>query len=592
VPETHKLVQLVGAQGRILITSRSRLPLVQAKNYRLVHLELPALDNEQGRKLLETMLERSFTEDEKQDVERILQIIGCLPLALVLVASLAISPHISIARLANQLESHPLNALTIAGPQPSPETSVCVSLEITYAYLLEYHPQAAAAFVALGIFTRPQSTIQILRHALLADQSTQEQDRIISLLNFHHLITQTELDGVAVWQMHPLLHELAKEYLHKDPSLSEKLQHQFVNATIVALAQLRDDFQHNRPVGRIFDFIKADIFEISIGLLHDGQIIVALNMLENASALLIDAGHLVEYQSWMEHLTAQLQSVDLPAEPIKMAVANFVNLHTGSVYASLNDWDRARERWRAVDFTRVREPEIRQVVLGQVVKARSLEVIVLSRQGMLETAQMVLEDAQREFRGLGVDEVQQPEWQEALIDWFIVRGDLQPANQAAQMALALYQDGDNRVKMIQIQKTIADILLMDKDYESAEVELRQLLEAEIASLSIKAELHINLALVLLQTQKPQDALSQLGQAEEILDSFPEGTFPDSFARLWSYRTWGSEQLGKMKQAIDQAHKSLYYWRKLPNSETSQQTIMDMILRIEKELMKDNPKLPY
>ncbi len=48
VHELHKLVQLVGALGRLLITSRSWLPLVQAKNYRLVQLEFPAMDNHLG----------------------------------------------------------------------------------------------------------------------------------------------------------------------------------------------------------------------------------------------------------------------------------------------------------------------------------------------------------------------------------------------------------------------------------------------------------------------------------------------------------------------------------------------------------------
>ena len=580
VPELHKLVQLVGAQGRLLITSRSRLPLVQAKNYRLVHLELPAMDNHLGEKLLETMLERSFTEDEKQDVERILQLTGRLPLALVLVASLAISPHISMARLANQLAGHPLNALTIVGPQPSPETSVRVSLEITYAYLLEHHPQAAAAFAALGIFTRPQSTIQILRHLLLADNATQEQDRIISLLNFHHLITQTELDGVAVWQTHPLLHELAKEYLHKDPSVMEKLQRQFVNATIAALAQLRDDFRHNQPVARIFDVLKADLMEISAGLLQDGRIIAALNLLENASSILMDAGYLAEYHSWMNQMKAQLSSLELPVEPMSQVVSNFVSLHDGAIHASLNEWDYARERWRAVNFSSVDDPEILQFVLGQIIKARSFELILVSRQGRIDEAQMVLENAQREFRNLDVDIEQQPEWQEALIEWFIALGDLQSANQAAQAALALYQYEDNRAKTFHIQKTIADILVMDKEYETAEFSLRRLLLEEISSLTIKAELHIDLALVLLQNRKAEDALAQLDQAKHILDIFPAETVNDSLARLWSYRAWGSEQLGKAPDAIDQAQRSMGYWEKLPDNHASQQAMQELVWRLQ------------
>jgi tetratricopeptide (TPR) repeat protein len=583
VPELRKLVGLVGVQGRILITSRTRLPRVQARNYRLVQLEISALDDAQGEKLLENLLERTIREDEKQAVARVLQQTDGLPLALVLVASLASSPHISMESLANRLESHALNTLAISGVPPLSETSVRISLEITIDYLREHHPQAVTAFVTLGVFTRPHSSIQIFRQVLPASLSEQDQDSMVSLLNFHHLITLDELDGVAVWQTHTLLHELAKEYLLDDPMLSERLRQRWTQATSESLAQLRENFQHNQPVARIFDVLKADLMEISAGLLHDGQIIAALNLLENASSLLMDAGHFVEYQSWLDHLNVQLQSLDMSAEPIKTVVANFMNLHNGTLHDSFYDWGRAREFWRAVNFSSVDDPEMRQFVLGQIVKARSLEVIFFSRQGMLDMAQMVLENSQREFRDLGVDEAQQPEWQEALIEWFIVRGDSQAAKQAAQRALALYQDGENLAKMIQIQKTIADILVMDKDYEAAEDALRQLLQVEISSLSIRAELYIDLAHVLLQTLKPEDALLQLDQAEDTLNSFPEGTSPDSFARLWSCRAWGSEQLGNMKLAVDQAQKSLGFWRQIPDSEANQHTMLEMISRAQEEI---------
>ena len=580
VPELQKLVQLVGYQGRIVITSRTRLTLVQEKNYRLMHLELTTMDNTQGEQLLETMMERSFTQDEKQDVERILQITGCLPLALVLVASLAISPHISMARLANQLESHPLNALAIAGPQPSPETSVRVSLEITYAYLREHHPQAAAAFVAFGIFTRPQSTIQILRHALLPDDTTPEQDRIISLLSFHHLIRQTELDGALVWRMHPLLHELAKEFLHKDASLIGKLQPHFVNATIENLAQLRDGFQHNQPVGRIFDFLKADLMEISVGLLRDGQIVAPLNMLENASSLLVDTGHFAEYQSWMDCLAAQLQSIDISAEPIRQVVSNFMNLHYGAIQSSLNQWDNARQCWHAVKSCDVDDPAYRIIMSSQIVKARSLELIVLSRLGMVEAARIALENAQQEFKNLGPDFEQQPEWQEALIELFIVSEDFSSALHAGRRALALFQESGNLAKTIQVRKTMAEILAMTQNYAAAETVFRELMRENISSLSLMVELQIDLAYVLLQMHRPTDALAHLNLAKDLLDSFPEGTAPESFARLWSYRAWGSEQLSQPNEALDQAYKSLHYWWQLPGSEASQQTMLDMIARIQ------------
>jgi len=92
-----------------------------------------------------------------------------------------------------------------------------------------------------------------------------------------------------------------------------------------------------------------------------------------------------------------------------------------------------------------------------------------------------------------------------------------------------------------------------------------------------------LAYVLLQVQKPADALAQLDQAEKILGSFPEGTSTESFAKLWSYRAWGSEQTGEMQQTLDQAHKSLIYWRELPESEASQETMLDTISRVKNNL---------
>lgn len=521
-----------------------------------------------------------FETFENKVSESMLPLTGGLPLALVLLASMASSPHISIENLAKRLASHPLSTLAIAGAQPSPEASVRISLEITYAYLLEHCPQATAAFVVLGIFMRPQSTIQILQRVLPASLDTIAKDRIISTLTFHHLITQGELDGVAVWQMHPLLHALAKEYLNEDQPRRALLQPQMVDAITESVAQLRENFQHNQPVARVFDYLKADLMEISIGLLHDGQIIAALNMLESASALLLDAGHIAEYQSWMDRLTRQLKSLDLPTEAMKCVVTNFVNLHNGAIQSSLHNWDRARICWQAVKFCDVDEPEQRQFVWGQIIKARSYELMILARQGLNGAAQMVVENTQCEFSSLGVDLAQQPEWQEALIDCFIAVGDFQAAQQSAQAALALYQASDNLAKTVQMQKTIAEILVMDKNYDAAETVLRQLLQGRVSSLSIQASLHIDLAHVLLQNCKPRDALLQLDQAEEILDSFPEGTALDLWALLWAYRAWGSEQLGSMPQALDQAHKSLFYWRQLPDSEVSQQTMLDLITRAQ------------
>jgi len=563
-----------------LITSRTRLPLVQEKNYRLVHLELSAMDNDQGKILLEKMLGCSILESEENALARILQQTGCLPLALELLASLAVSPHVSFNVLADRLETNPLRTLALSGVQESPETSVRISLEITYAYLQEHYPDVAEAFVALGVFIRPQSTIDILQYVLPANKTSQEKDRIISLLTIHHLLSLDELDGVAVWRTHTLLHELAKEYLDKDQPLSETLAQSLEDATIQVVAQLRDRFQHNQQVARIFGYLKADIIEVSLRLLLDGQITAALNMLENASSLLVDAGHFAEYQSSMDRLTTQLRSIDLPVEPMRQVVSNFMNLQLGAIQSSLNYWDHARQCWQAVILCDLDDPEHRPIITGQIVKARSFELIVLSRLRMVEAARIMLENAQREFRNLLLDDEQQPEWQEALIEWFIAEEDYLSADNASRIALALYQENDNLIKTIRIQKTMAEILAMEENYAAAETAIRELLLEKISSLSLMVELHIDLAYVLLQMQRPADALAQLDQAEDILNSFYEGSTPDAFARLCSYRAWGSEQSGDMQQAIDQARKSLVYWRQIPDSEVSQKTMLDTISRVK------------
>jgi tetratricopeptide (TPR) repeat protein len=582
VPELRKLVHLVGYQGRLLITSRARLSLVQQKDYRLVHLELPPMDADQGKRLLEKMLDRAIAKDEESAVGRILQLTGCLPLALVLLASIASSPNMTLEGLANKLESHPLQTLAISGAPVSPGTSVRMSLDITYDYLLKHHPDAAKGFVALGIFTRPQSTIDILKQVLPYNDAEGETDRIISLLDFHHLLTLDEPDGAAVWRTHTLLHGLAKEYLQKDQPLREMLRHSLANATEAAITQYRDRFQHNQPVAKIIDYLKADIVEMSLGLLEDGHVMAALNMLESATSLLVDAGYFAEYQVWLDRLSVQVTAMDLPAGPTKCVVSNFVNLHNGEIHASLNDWEQARERWQDVKHCGEADPEYGQFVSAQIVKARSYELLLLARQGRNEAARKVLEKTQREISSLNIDLARQPEWQEALIDWFIAAGDLRSAHNAAQRALALFRDSHNVTKTVQIRKTVAEILVMEKNYAAAETAIRELIGEDVSSLSLRAELYIDLAYVLLQVQKPADALAQLDQAEKIFSSFPEGTSTESFAKLWSYRAWGSEQTGEMQQTLDQAHKSLFYWRKLPDSETSQQTLLDMISRVQKE----------
>ena len=117
----------------------------------------------------------------------------------------------------------------------------------------------------------------------------------------------------------------------------------------------------------------------------------------------------------------------------------------------------------------------------------------------------------------------------------------------------------------------------------AEMAFKEMLRGDLSSLSLRVDAVIDLAYVLLQLEKVKEAMIQLDQAENLLEFFPEEAIINLYAKLWSYRAWGSEQLGILEQSLDQATKSLVYWRKLPESDTSQKTVIDMISRVRSNL---------
>lgn len=205
--------QLVGTLGKLVVTSRTRLSEPELRSDdTLRQIRLGGFSIEQS---------RAFLGQTDPAVDRLHTKTDGLPLALRILSGLLHELGCSAAELDHLLESQAFETLAYPPGLDSRQASLRACFALTEQILAEKHPKAAAYFQATGVF----QTRTILKSLLdeVADVSTAlEGDRQLGILLRYNLVESLTVRGERFVQLHPLLHEFAREKIGPETERAER----------------------------------------------------------------------------------------------------------------------------------------------------------------------------------------------------------------------------------------------------------------------------------------------------------------------------------------------------------------------------------
>ena len=112
----------------------------------------------------------------------------------------------------SRLERYALDALESPLGLNTPESSLRMCFDITYEVLTERYPDAVQYFRGAGIF-RTRTIHKNLMGQVLSSSNPLAEDRMAGALLRFKFLDVLKLSGERFIQLHPLLHEYAREKL-------------------------------------------------------------------------------------------------------------------------------------------------------------------------------------------------------------------------------------------------------------------------------------------------------------------------------------------------------------------------------------------
>lgn len=205
--------QLIGYLGRLVVSSRTRLSESELMGDDQIHqIRLEGFSLEQGRMFMAGFYDDQDLEENKLAVDAILAYTAGLPLALRILSGPMIEFELSAPEMQLRLERYALDALESPLGYNTAESSLRMCFEITYKVLVERYPDAVQYFQRAGIF--PTHTIhKSLMGQVLRMANPLMEDKMAGALLRFNFLDVLKLSGERFVQLHPLLHEYAREKL-------------------------------------------------------------------------------------------------------------------------------------------------------------------------------------------------------------------------------------------------------------------------------------------------------------------------------------------------------------------------------------------
>jgi hypothetical protein len=210
--------QLVGYLGRLVVSSCKRLMESELMRDNQLHqIRLGGFSRAQGREFMAGFYDDENLAENQQAVEAILEYTAGLPLALRILSGPLIELGLSITEIQSRLEQYALDALESPFGLTPCESSLRSCFDITYEVLMERHPDAIQYFQCAGIFCTHTILKSLMGKVLQVSNPLTEDKMAGTLLRFNFLDV-LELYGERFIQLHPLLHEYAREKLNLSAS--------------------------------------------------------------------------------------------------------------------------------------------------------------------------------------------------------------------------------------------------------------------------------------------------------------------------------------------------------------------------------------
>jgi tetratricopeptide (TPR) repeat protein len=204
--------QLAGTQGKLVVTSRTRL----AEN------ELHADGRFHQIQLGGFSLAQScqFFEDTSPAMTALFEQTGGLPLALRLLSALKLELGYSAQEIQLKLEQFALEALESPTGPPTRGTSLRFCFGLSYQALVKSHPQSAHYFECAGIF-KSRTLLKTLLDDVAEIDNPPTGDKLTAILLRYNLVDVLNIKGERFIQLHPLLYEFAREKLNGSASAAQ-----------------------------------------------------------------------------------------------------------------------------------------------------------------------------------------------------------------------------------------------------------------------------------------------------------------------------------------------------------------------------------
>lgn len=219
--------QLMGTLGKLVVTSRTRLsePEIRSDDT-LRQVQVGGFSLKQSRAFL------GLTDPA---VDRLHEKTAGLPLALRILSGLLHELGCSAEELVTLLDHQAIETLAYPPGLDSRQASLRACFALTEQILAEKYPQAAAYFLATGVF----QTHTILKSLLdeVTDVSTAlDGDRLMGILLRYNLVEGLTVRAERFVQLHPLIHEFAREKIGLETELTER----YAEAIEVWINQVHD----------------------------------------------------------------------------------------------------------------------------------------------------------------------------------------------------------------------------------------------------------------------------------------------------------------------------------------------------------------
>ena len=280
--------QLIGYLGRLVVSSGKRLVESELMADRQIHqIRLGGFSIEHGREFMAGFYDDQNLVENQRAVDAILEYTAGHPLALRILSGPMIELGLSAPEIQSRLERHALDALESPLGLNTPESSLRMCFDNAYQVLPEHHPDAIRYFQCTGMFSTRTIHKSLMGQVLSVSDPLTEDKLAGTLLRFNFLDV-LKLYGERFIQLHPLLHEYAREKLMLSNSFLQ-IQEQYQNVIPEWTQESPEALTVEQPIPLAWNV--QDVLAALEELIARSEWLKAIRLLEESFEILAAEGY-------------------------------------------------------------------------------------------------------------------------------------------------------------------------------------------------------------------------------------------------------------------------------------------------------------